>query len=89
MHTFQGASTTRIATMPMVTVIVSAAVICVFIVLLALIRRSWLTKHSERVEVVEGCPLYGQYYFPGEDNRIEDTTEIEDINPDYESTEGV
>ena len=78
----------RIATMPMVTVIGSAVVICLFVVLLVLIRRSWLAKHPERVEA-EGCPVYGQYYFPGEDNRIEDTTEIEDINPDYESTEGV
>ena len=80
----------RLATMA--TVLGSTVVICLSIVLVFLIRRSWRVKqlkHPERVEA-EGCPVYGQYYFPGEDNRIEDTTEIEDRNPDYyESTEGL
>ena len=77
------------ASMPMVTVMGSAVVICVFVVLLFLIRRSWLAKHPERVEA-EGCPVYGQYYFSGEDERIDDTTEAVDTNLyDASSTEGI
>ena len=75
----------RLATMA--TVLGSTVVICLSIVLVVLIRRSWRVKqlkHPERVEA-EGCPVYGQYYFPGDDNRIDEgTTEVVDVNEDYE-----
>ena len=73
--------------MRMATVLGSTVVICLSIVLVVLIRRSWRVKqlkHPERVEA-EGCPVYGQYYFPGDDNRIDEgTTEVVNVNEDYE-----
>ena len=75
----------RLATMA--TVLGSTVVICLSIVLVFLIRRSWRVKqlkHPERVEA-EGCPVYGQYYFPGDENRIDEgTTEVVDVNRHYE-----
>lgn len=73
--------------MRMATVLGSTVVICLSIVLVVLIRRSWRVKqlkHPERVEA-EGCPVYGQYYFPGDDDHIDEgTTEVVDVNEDYE-----
>ena len=72
----------RTAIMPMVTVLVSALVICLSVILLVLVRRSWLAKHPERVEA-EDNPDYAQYYFCGEDNRINSPTEVVDTNENY------
>ena len=75
--------------MRMATVLGSTVVICLSVVLVVLLWRSWRVKqlkHPERVEA-EGCPVYGQYYFPGYDNRIDEgTTEVVDVNEDYESS---